>query len=421
MAIYKSEKYVWNATTNTWDLYYNKTSADNIVETTGAKVLTSAERDKISDYLTSFNEASKLLMIDANGDIRVPGNISGTNISGKIYTDDISSDSGFINIGNGVDEVKIDAEKVVLNGTGDGIFLEGATVVNGTADFNNNAVFKDVFINGTIDSDTGSVEFDVESVVFNDAELKSISDPVDAQDAANKRWVEQLVAQGTHVIGAVRAATTGNVASLSGTVTIDGVALAEEDRVLVRAQTTSSQNGVYIVNSGTWTKLPKDSDKGSLVTVLEGTTQKRRQYYNQNGTTWVLFWIDDDYYAATNGGLELDATGLGFAIKAEGVTNAMLAGSINQGKLEHFNSLDDDPWNLMPAASASTSLSSRIDGILSSIRALRGTGYYNSANTQTIADAYSKIELKNSIKYGTTVPTGNTNGADGDVFLKRLN
>ncbi|MGD0420546.1 MAG: hypothetical protein ABSA68_13370 [Xanthobacteraceae bacterium] len=48
------------------------------------------------------------------------------------------------------------------------------------------------------------------------------------------------------------AATTANI-TLSGTQTVDGVALSVGERVLVKNQSTASQNGIYVVQSGAWT------------------------------------------------------------------------------------------------------------------------------------------------------------------------
>ncbi len=62
----------------------------------------------------------------------------------------------------------------------------------------------------------------------------------------------------------VRAATTGNI-TLSGLQTIDGVALASGDRVLVRAQSTATQNGLYTAASGSWTRT-SDFDGAGEVT-----------------------------------------------------------------------------------------------------------------------------------------------------------
>lgn len=405
MAIYKSEKYVWNSTTSEWDLYYDKTSADNIVETSGAKVLTAAERTKISDYLSTFNIANKLVQLNASG--KIPSELivedfadylkrDGSNVmTGSLITPGVTAEYySFDNFGLG--------RAAVMSKSGGGMTILAKSGDEGI--------------------DTTTYGFHLFTADFGGAVIKSIDDPVDPQDATNKRWVEQLVSQGTHIIAAVRAATTGNVTSLSGTTTIDGVALVAGDRVLVKEQTTASQNGVYIVNTGAWTKLPNDSDQSSLVTVIEGTTQTRHQYYNQDGTTWVLYWVDDDYYATVNGGLELDGNGFGFGIKALGVTNTMLAGSISQDKLAGVN-IDDDAkdWVDMGQTSGNVPLAQRLGDFYSAILKMRGTPYYNTNNTQTISDAYSKIESKNSVAYGTGVPpAGNPGGADGDIYLRRL-
>lgn len=73
----------------------------------------------------------------------------------------------------------------------------------------------------------------------------------------------------------VRVATTANI-TLSGTQTIDGVALSVSDRVLVKNQSTQSQNGIYLVAAGAWTRST-DADtaaelQSATVPVSEGTT-----------------------------------------------------------------------------------------------------------------------------------------------------
>lgn len=54
------------------------------------------------------------------------------------------------------------------------------------------------------------------------------------------------------ILPAVTAASTGNIATLAGFPTIDGVTLNYGDRVLVKDQTDPTQNGVYQVQSGGW-------------------------------------------------------------------------------------------------------------------------------------------------------------------------
>lgn len=71
-----------------------------------------------------------------------------------------------------------------------------------------------------------------------------------------------------------RAATTANI-TLNGLQTIDGVSLAQDDRVLVKDQSTASQNGIWTVDSGDWTRAldfngARDVVRGTLVLVVSG-------------------------------------------------------------------------------------------------------------------------------------------------------
>ena len=80
-----------------------------------------------------------------------------------------------------------------------------------------------------------------------------------------------------------RAATTGANMTLSGYKTIDGVAFSSgaegssyNMRVLVKDQTDTTQNGVYLANSGTWTRQPDfdgntDFVKGTGIYITNGT------------------------------------------------------------------------------------------------------------------------------------------------------
>jgi hypothetical protein len=84
------------------------------------------------------------------------------------------------------------------------------------------------------------------------------------------------VAEGTAVKAPCRVATTANIA-LAGLQTIDGVVLADRDRVLVRAQTNTVTNGIYAASSGNWQRErdfdgPYDVVTGTRVMVSSGTT-----------------------------------------------------------------------------------------------------------------------------------------------------
>ena len=73
-----------------------------------------------------------------------------------------------------------------------------------------------------------------------------------------------------------RVATTANI-TLSGEQTIDGVAVVADDRVLVKNQTTASQNGIYTASTSTWSRAAdfdgsRDVVTGTLVSITAGTT-----------------------------------------------------------------------------------------------------------------------------------------------------
>lgn len=87
--------------------------------------------------------------------------------------------------------------------------------------------------------------------------------------------------QADTVLEPVRAATVAEVL-LEGTQTVDGVALAEGDRVLVKDQTASEDDGVYEVSSGTWPRasdaVVADNLNDAAVFVEEGTENKGKVF-----------------------------------------------------------------------------------------------------------------------------------------------
>lgn len=137
------------------------------------------------------------------------------------------------------------------------------------------------------------------SVSLNSQSITNLSDPTNAQDAATKAYVD-AARSGLDVKQSVRAASTGNL-TLSGTQTVDGVALLAGDRVLVKDQSTASANGIYVVAAGAWSRAA-DADTAAEVTsglftfVEEGTTNA--------DSGWVL---------TTDGTITLGTTSLTFA------------------------------------------------------------------------------------------------------------
>lgn len=112
------------------------------------------------------------------------------------------------------------------------------------------------------------------NISLNNFKITSLGAPTAADDAATKAYVDAL-SQGFDVHTACRLATTANI-TLSGAQTIDGVSAIAGDRILVKDQTTQTQNGIYVVAAGAWTRAT-DADEtgeiksGTFVFINEGT------------------------------------------------------------------------------------------------------------------------------------------------------
>lgn len=124
--------------------------------------------------------------------------------------------------------------------------------------------------------------------------------PSNSTDIANKSYVD-TIAQGLDTKASVVAATTVDI-TLSGTQTVDGIALIAADRCLVKNQTLSQNNGIYDVAAGAWTRSTDMNTwaqvPGAYVFVETGTTQADTGWVctsNAGGTlgttaiTWAQF------------------------------------------------------------------------------------------------------------------------------------
>jgi hypothetical protein len=170
--------------------------------------------------------------------------------------------------------------------------------------------------------------------------------------AATKAYVDNVTA-GINFHQPVRVATTGNI-TLSGTQTIDGVAVIAGDRVLVKDQTTQTQNGIYVVASGSWTRAT-DADNtpdgelkgGDFTLVLEGTVNSGYGYVCSNtsaitiGTTNVTYAAFNAAKAVTAGSGLTESTPGTIDIATGGVTSAMIAdGTIVNGDISASAAID---------------------------------------------------------------------------------
>ena len=103
--------------------------------------------------------------------------------------------------------------------------------------------------------------------------ITGLGTPTADADAVTKSYVD-AIAQGIDAKASVVAASTANL-TLSGAQTIDGVSVIAGDRVLVKDQTTTSDNGIYLCASGSWTRTTDADTYSELIaayTFVEGGT-----------------------------------------------------------------------------------------------------------------------------------------------------
>ena len=114
------------------------------------------------------------------------------------------------------------------------------------------------------------------SVSLNSQTITNLADPVNTQDAATRGFVE-ATSQGLDVKDSCVAATTGNITistALNNGDTLDGVTLSTNDRVLVKDQSTASENGIYVVGSSPAraVDLAAGADAAGMFTFIEQGT-----------------------------------------------------------------------------------------------------------------------------------------------------
>ena len=138
-------------------------------------------------------------------------------------------------------------------------------------------------------------------VNVNNSRISNVTDPTQAQDAATKAYVD-AVKQALDIKDSVRVATTANITiatALNVGDAIDGVTLADGDRVLVKNQSTGSENGIYVAGSSPVRSADANTSaevtSGMFCFVEEGTV---------NG--------DNGFVLTTNDPITLDTTALTF-------------------------------------------------------------------------------------------------------------
>lgn len=145
--------------------------------------------------------------------------------------------------------------------------------------------------------------------------------PISGNDLANKTYVDAAIAGNQSVYDSVRVEADSNIdIATGGLLTIDGVTLVADDRVLLTAQTTASENGIYVAASGAWSRADDMPDAHEVkayshVFVREGTTygghEMKLQTSNVSETvgTDALVWVHAYTIDNDSAHIDYDSTG----------------------------------------------------------------------------------------------------------------
>jgi hypothetical protein len=298
-------------------------------------------------YINFFTSAGDRVTITDSGNISAVGNVIGGNLitSGNII-------SGNANLGNL-------ATANFFSGNGNALFnIQGANVTGQVA----NALVADtvttaaqpnitsvgtltsVSVTGNVVSGNISTANTVAANILtvtttasiggnlnmNSQNITSLANPVNAQDAVTKTYVDTLVASGIHFHEPVRVespinlvatynnGTAGVGATLtnSGTqaaLVIDGITMVVADRVLVYEQTNQTQNGIYVVSdigsvSTNWI-LTRSADADTYVINSASGLSEGSSVYVQQGATGA----GELYTCNTTGVITFGTTNITFA------------------------------------------------------------------------------------------------------------
>lgn len=424
------------------DVIGGKYFADMMDHTRGTLVANSAlltDGNSKLDQLKVDNldlNGNSITSTDINGNINITPNGTGRSIISNIYTDATTSLQSYIlsvagnpytfNESEGIDitiagsTVTIAAELASSTNIGAASFnATNFSVTNG--DVTSNAITlgsTSLNLGNTVTSLSGLTQLTTDNlrldgntlsaidtngsitlspngtgtVSINNSRITNLATPVGDNDAATKGYVD-AARSGLDVKASVRAATTTNI-TLNGTQTIDGVALSVGDRVLVKDQNISSQNGIYTVASSTWSRSTDadNSPSGEVTTgmftfVEEGTV-------NQN-TGFVL---------VTQGSITLGSTSLTFSIFS--TSGTLIAGP---GLIKSGDTLAVQVGNGIEVSADTVGLASTVAGagltISSGILAVGGTADRITINADSV-DISSTYAGQNTINTVGTLIAG---------------
>ena len=212
------------------------------------------------------------------------------------------------------------------------------------------------------------------AVSMNSQKITGLADPTGDNDAANKGYVDG-VAQGLDVKDSVVATTTANgtlSTAFANGQSIDGVTLQTGDRILIKNQTTASQNGIYNVNASGAPSRTTDmatgaNAAGAFVFVEQGTINAENGFTCTSDTGSAVVGTNNLTFAQFSGagqviagdGLDKSGNTLSVDLKANGglvIESTEIAVKLDASSITGTLAISDGGTGATSASAALTAL-----------------------------------------------------------------
>ena len=212
------------------------------------------------------------------------------------------------------------------------------------------------------------------AVSLNSQKITGLADPTADADAANKGYVDG-VAQGLDVKDSVVATTTANgtlSTAFANGQSIDGVTLQAGDRILIKNQTTASQNGIYNVQASGAPSRATDmatgaNAAGAFVFVEQGTVNAENGFTCTSDTGSAVVGTNNLTFAQFSGagqiiagdGLDKSGNTLSVDLKANGglvIESTELAVKLDASSITGTLAIGDGGTGATTASAALTAL-----------------------------------------------------------------